>query len=53
MVTNPVGWTIALTLGAATAFGAIATGKGAAKFYSSNLTEYDLVNNLGVDQLCN
>ena len=52
MVTNPVGWTIALTLGAATAFGAIAAGKGVAYAYDKTGTKVDLVSNLGIDNIC-
>ena len=52
MVTTPVGWAVALGLGAAAGFGSMAVGKGMAKLYSMNFEEYDLVSGLGVDQLC-
>ncbi|MBX2809036.1 MAG: hypothetical protein KTR20_10445 [Cellvibrionaceae bacterium] len=52
LITNPVGWTVALTLGAATAFGAIAAGKGLAYAYGKTGTKVDLVEGLGIDKIC-
>lgn len=51
-VTNPIGWTMALTLGAVTAFGAIAAGKGAAYAYDKTGAKVDLVSGLGIDKIC-
>ena len=52
LLTNPVGWTVALTVGAATAFGAIASGKLAAKAYNISGTEVDMVSGLGIEKIC-
>lgn len=52
LLTNPVGWTVALTVGAATAFGAIAAGKTAAYAYDKSGNKIDFVSGLGIDKIC-
>jgi len=52
LISNPVGWGIAIVLGVGTAATAFGVGKYAKKVYSSNFEEYDLVNMTKVDQIC-
>ncbi|MBX2807519.1 MAG: LysM peptidoglycan-binding domain-containing protein [Cellvibrionaceae bacterium] len=52
MFTTPVGWGVALVLGAATAFAGWSAGKKAKAVYSSDFQEYDLVSDLAIDKIC-
>jgi len=54
LVSNPVGWAIAIGLSVGAAVGSYGTGKAFAKIYSSTwLKEHDLVAMTNVDELCN
>jgi len=52
LFSNPVGWTVILAIGAATAFTSVASGKVAASLYKANAGHIDLVGNLGIDKIC-
>jgi len=52
LFSNPVGWTVILAIGAATAFTSIAVGKSTAYLYKVNASHIDLVDNLGIDKIC-
>jgi len=53
LFSNPVGWTVILAIGAATAFTSIAAGKTLANVYkSTGLKKYDVVSELGIDKIC-
>lgn len=52
LISNPVGWGVAIVLGVGTAATAFGVGKYAKHVYGSNFEEYDLVNMTKVDQIC-
>ena len=53
LLSNPVGWGVILAVGAATAIGSIAVGKGAAYFYkTTDFRKNDWVDALGIDHIC-
>ena len=54
LVSNPVGWAIAIGLSVGAAVGSYGLGKVAANVYSTSwLKEHDLVAMTNVDELCN
>jgi hypothetical protein len=52
LISNPVGWGVALVLGTATALGSYASGKLAARTYDKYLHQYDLVQLTNLDAIC-
>lgn len=52
LLTTPVGWGVALVLGAGTAAWGKLAGDGAAWFYNKKLQHIDLVSDLGIDKVC-
>ncbi len=53
LVSNPVGWFVAIGLGVGAAYGSYQAGKKARSFYNQHGQSIDLVNMSGVDRLCN
>ena len=53
LVTTPVGWGVALVLGAGTAAWSKLVGDGAGWFYDKGFKKYDLIGMTGVDKICN
>ena len=53
LISNPVGWGVAIILGVGAAAASYGAGKVATKVYDMQFNEYDLVHMSGVDQICN
>ncbi len=52
LISNPVGWGVALVLGASSALASYTAGKSAANFYSKSGRQLDLVKSFNVDNIC-
>jgi len=52
LLSNPVGWTVILAVGAATALASVGAGKGFGYLYKTRASHIDLVDELGIDKIC-
>jgi F0F1-type ATP synthase assembly protein I len=52
LASNPVGWVVAIGLGAGAAYGSYKAGRKAASLYNEYGREIDLVSMSGVDKFC-